>query len=151
MKIRFQAKLTAVIRRSLYLIIHITSGYAIAQSVTDENSFELPAINYNLEINFDNLFQSSYVRPESYQLNSDKPDRASFKPMQLVGTIIMGENKLALIKTGEYQFHMLKRGQIVPGSELRIDHILTDTVELVNTDNCYENSVCTAQLVLELK
>ena len=150
MKIRFLAKLAALAQLCLLITYDIKGGYTLAQTHGDEQSVEFPAINHNLVINLDNLFQDRFLGQESDQLISDRPGRISSSPMRLVGTLIMGNKKFAWIKTHEFQIHVLEHGQRVPGSELRINRILTDSVELVNADNCHENSLCKQTHVLDL-
>ena len=145
-----QASLAWTTKLALCLSIIVTGEPAVAQSSDIEKKVGFPHINYNIEINLGNLYQGNSFKPVPSQRYIARVDTPTVIPMQLVGTLIMGKNKLALIKTSGYQIHILEPGQLVPGSQLRLDRILTDSVKLVNAGKCYKNSNCEPTHILDL-
>ena len=150
-KARFKESWMWVPRIMMSVLVEIICLNAESQIVAGGTPrFDLPQINSSLEFQFDNLFRENDQQQMSDQKKSNKHNQSTDAPMQLVGTVIMGENKIAWIKINKHQIYVLKKGQHVPGSELRINRIETDSVELVNLYKCHKNSTCKPGLTLDL-
>ena len=145
MKIQFQVNPLSLFRLGVFFIAGTTYVMADAQTTTKEVPLELPEIVTGFDLKLENIFKQTDDGP-----NPSMPDRAFPQPLQLVGTLIMAQNRIAWIKTDQSQIHMLEENQPVPGSKLRILYIHRDSVELVNAGRCIKNNTCYPDLRLEL-
>ena len=150
MKIRLQVELLGRLVIGLFAFTVAISVQADSSAADRVFSIELPEINTLVEIKLENLFRGSHLEQEEGNPDQDSPDPVLNQPIQLVGTLIMPDSKIAWIKTGEFQIHVLTEKQLIPGSQLQINRIVTDSVELVNISKCQKNADCRPDLKLDL-
>ena len=136
--------------QGLFAMFNLIMASAVAQAPVEKRPISLPEIKYNLDFELNNIFQGPLDKQNPANRDQAHGEQAFLQPLQLVGTLIMGKNKLAWVKTNEYQILELRNGQHVPGSSFRIAQIFTDSVELVNTDNCVKDMPCKPTIVLDL-
>lgn len=134
----------------MILFFGIPVGCAVAQYSSSANSVLLPEIQRDVDIQLSNLFAKSNSGLHSKKYNSDQLDNESVTTMRLIGTLIMGEKKLAMIITNAALMHLLETGQRIPGSSYDIQQIRTDSVELIETDRCIDSDACNFRLMLNL-
>ena len=132
------------------VVLNITAGYAVAQSKQHVIPLSLPQISHDIDIELDNVFQATLSEHGADQHNQDQFVSVAPEPMLLVGVLIMGEKKLAWIKTHDNALFELENGQQVPGSKFRIEHIFANSVALVNVEICAQNTNCEPTLFLDL-
>lgn len=134
----------------LSVVLALNAGWSMAQNEQSDAGFSLPQISHNIDIELDNIFLSGLSEYGDAQHNQSQLGTVAPEALQLVGVLIVGEKKLAWIKTHDNALFELENGQQVPGSRFRIEHIFADSVALINPETCLRKTICDAMLFLEL-
>lgn len=147
---RIQIKLSGwpVIALCACLVAAAVAADSAARGLGD--SYDLPEIKHQADIRLENLFGENGLEQAEDGLDPETRMVELYPPIQLVGTMIRAQARIAWIKTGELGIQVLAEKQAVAGTQLRVYRIFTDSVELVNTDNCRDHSECRPDIELHL-
>ena len=132
------------------IVLFHTGAIAIAQTEGLDYPLELPEIIDNVDIDLGNIFQTRLSGSGDVQADQHRALSLNSEPLQLVGILILGEKKFAWIKTHDNRLAELEKGQQVPGSSYRIEHIFEGSVALVNVETCQQDMICKPAHILAL-
>ncbi len=115
---------------------------ALAENINlKENNVMLKSIMLNDSIDLTKIF--SQPRLDKSQFKQIKPSIESpdLIRLELVGTLVMGEQSSAWVKVGQ-QVYQLRQGQTIPGSKIRITQIRPESVVINTSKTCNSSVQC---------
>lgn len=132
-------------------IIYFQSDIAYAQDINSSQKVtELKSLKINHQVNLNHILKPTVKLVEK----KPKTDiaNASEQPisMQLVGTMILGQRRLAWIKV-EDQVYQLESGQSIPGLKRLISQINPESVVLIYAQPCDNVDSCDSSLTLTIR
>lgn len=109
----------------------------------------IQSLTINYQISLDNLFHSENIQPLEETASAPGNFQQEQLPIQLVGTLIFGQQKLAWIRVTSQPDYELLQGQLIPGSTMKINRISPDSVEIIDAGGCVSGKTCKQRLTLD--
>ena len=130
-----------------WMLSLLISCLCFAESSVQHSDNEFKPLKIQHQISLARLFSF-----DSHQL-AKSPAKVEQKDsavsLQLVGTLIFAELKIAWIKTDNNIIHEVSPGDTVPGSDFEIEKIYSDAVQMKKLAGCELTLPCTMRLTLD--
>ncbi len=124
-----------------YAFLSVTILTVLLHEVSFAQGLTLKSLQFDHQIELNKIFKPLKHKNPLPEKASQQIQEIEQPDVELVGTVIIGRQKLVWLKVAD-QIHQLKQGQTIPGIEAQISQIQPESVLITRFKNCTDPDQC---------